>query len=411
MTHSVGKTMLVLSQVYAPDPAAVGQHVADAAEEMARRGWRVVVYTSARGYDDPSKHYPLREERNGVDIHRLPLSSFGKRSIGIRLLAQSLFLLQAVARGLFTTELRLVLVSTSPPFAGLGGCCIAYLRGAPLVWWVMDLNPDQMIAAHKIGRRSIPARVFDQINRLTLHKARDIVVLDRFMQERVLAKLPVPQKVHVIPPWPPDARLDFGPSTPSNFRAAHGLEDAFIVMYSGNHALQHPLTTLLDAATALEGEARITFVFIGSGAGKVAIEARIAAGARNLVSLPYQPLERLGESLSAADVHVVSMGDDMVGIVHPCKIYGALAVGRPILFFGPEHSHAGEIVARTKCGHILSHGDVSSTVHAIRQLMNLGEPHRRALGHLASTYARERCSRNELLRRFCDVLDKPQGQH
>lgn len=65
---------------------------------------------------------------------------------------------------------------------------------------------------------------------------------------------------------------------------------------------------------------------IGGGNGKKEVDDKIAAGARNILSLPYQPLEEIKFSLSAADVHVVSMGDDMVGIVHPCKVYGAMTV-------------------------------------------------------------------------------------
>ncbi|TVQ04833.1 MAG: hypothetical protein EA381_00070, partial [Planctomycetaceae bacterium] len=117
---------------------------------MAQRGWRVIVYTSARGYDDPSVRYPRRERLRGVDVRRLPLSSFGKRSIPIRLIAQASFLFQATLRGLLTRDFRLVMVSTSPPFAGLGGTLLSFFRRVPLVWWVMDLNPDQMIAAGKL---------------------------------------------------------------------------------------------------------------------------------------------------------------------------------------------------------------------------------------------------------------------
>jgi hypothetical protein len=46
------KTFVFLSQVYVPDPAAVGQHLADVAEELARAGQRVIVLTADRGYDD-----------------------------------------------------------------------------------------------------------------------------------------------------------------------------------------------------------------------------------------------------------------------------------------------------------------------------------------------------------------------
>ena len=66
-------TVLIITQVYVPDPASVGQHIADVAKEMVRRGWRVVVYTSARGYDDPSQRYPSRESLDGVDVRRLPV--------------------------------------------------------------------------------------------------------------------------------------------------------------------------------------------------------------------------------------------------------------------------------------------------------------------------------------------------
>ena len=59
-----------ITQVYVPDPNATGQHLADVAEELARRGHDVVVYTSNRGYDEPSKYYPSRETRQGVKIRR-----------------------------------------------------------------------------------------------------------------------------------------------------------------------------------------------------------------------------------------------------------------------------------------------------------------------------------------------------
>jgi colanic acid biosynthesis glycosyl transferase WcaI len=405
MTGTTVRTLLIISQVYPPDPAAVGQHVADAAQEMVRRGWQVIVYTSARGYDDPSKRYAAREQRNGVDVRRLPLSSFGKKSIAIRLLAQGLFMLQATAIGLWTRNVSLVLVSTSPPFAGLGGSIISFIRRVPLVWWVMDLNPDQMIAAGKIGPRAFPARVFDWINRLTMRRARDIVVLDRFMRDRVLAKMPVAEKVQVIPPWANEHQPAYSSPKPNAFRSEHGLEDAFIVMYSGNHAIQHPLDTLLDAAAQMENETRVRFMFVGGGAGKAAVEARIAAGAKNLISLPYQPLEHIGTSLSAADVHAVTMGDDMVGIIHPCKIYGAMAVGRPIVFIGPKQSHVSEIIAASRCGFTFRHGDVTGTVDAIYALMSVTASERTTMGARASAFAIANHSRKQLLAHLCSVLE------
>src|SRR6266536_2706940 len=111
------KTLLIITQVYVPDPAAVGQQISDAAAAMVRRGWRVVVLTSARGYEDPRTKYKKRQMLEGVEVIRLPLSSFGKSSIPVRLIAQSLFLLEAMLRALVIRDLRGILISTSPPAA------------------------------------------------------------------------------------------------------------------------------------------------------------------------------------------------------------------------------------------------------------------------------------------------------
>ena len=81
----MARTLLILSQVYVPDPASVGQHMHDVAAEMARRGFRVIVYTSERGYDDPSVSYPRHEMRDGVEIRRIPLASFGKKTVAHRI--------------------------------------------------------------------------------------------------------------------------------------------------------------------------------------------------------------------------------------------------------------------------------------------------------------------------------------
>ena len=81
---SKGRTVVIFSQVFVPDPASVGQHIYDVAVELVRRGFRVKVYTANRGYDDPTARYPSYEVREGVEIRRLPLSSFGKKSIATR---------------------------------------------------------------------------------------------------------------------------------------------------------------------------------------------------------------------------------------------------------------------------------------------------------------------------------------
>ena len=399
-------TFLIISQVYVPDPASVGQHVADAAAEMARRGYRVIVYASARGYDDPSKVYPSREIKDGVEIRRLALSSFGKGSIAVRLLAQWIFLLQATVRGLFTGGLCGLMVSTSPPFCGVAGVIISKLRGVPVKYWLMDLNPDQMVAMKILPAKSMPVRIFDMFNRWILRQASEVVVLDRFMGERIQKKVDVKHKTETMPPWPHEDKLENTSHSENHFRKQHVPEGKFVVMYSGNHSPANPIKTLLDAAERLQEDPKLLVMCIGGGGGKKEVEEKVAKGVKNIRSLPYQPFDQIRFSLSAADVHVVSIGNEVVGIVHPCKVYGAMAVSRPILLLGPSPSHVSDLIERHKIGWHVAHGDVDGAERVLREMMATPVAELQAMGKRAAEVVAGSLSKQELMRRFCDVLQR-----
>src|SRR4029079_11338516 len=109
---------------------------------------------------------------------------------------------------------------------------------------------------------------------------------------------------------------------------AHGLAGKFVVMYAGNHSPCHPLDCLLEAAEKLSSRADIAFGFVGGGSEQRKVEefARTRQ-LENILCLPYQPQEELSAVLSAADLHVVAMGEAFPGIVHPCKVYNILTIG------------------------------------------------------------------------------------
>jgi colanic acid biosynthesis glycosyl transferase WcaI len=408
MADDSRRVLLVISQVYVPDPAAVGQHMTDVAEEMVRRGWRVVVYTSRRGYDDPATIFPARELLQGVEVRRLPLSSFGKQSIPVRLFGQSLFMAQAVMRSLFMRRIDSVLVSTSPPFAGVGGAIVSLLRRAPLTWWVMDINPDQMITSGRLAATSLIARCFDAMNRFTLRSARRVIVLDRFMRDRILAKRAISDKIAAIGPWGHEDRLEPLPHDENPFRERHGLNGKIVVMYSGNHGFSTPVATLLKAAERLMSMRELTFVFIGGGVLKKDVDDFVSrVRPPNVLSLPYQPIEAIRYSLAAADVHVVSIANEAVGVVHSCKIYGAMAVGRPVLSLGPPASHANDIVVRERIGWSCEQGDVEGLVATLQSISRTPREEFEEMGSRAKQAVQDRYSRQKALDAVCDLIELP----
>jgi colanic acid biosynthesis glycosyl transferase WcaI len=399
------QTILIVSQVYPPDPTAVGQHIADVAERLASDGWRVVVFTASRGYDDPSVKYARRERRNGVDVRRLPLSSFGKTSISIRLIAGLLYCLQTAIRGAAFRHVAAVVVSTSPPFSNIFGVFLSWIHRAPLTWWVMDLNPDQMIQLGRLKPSSFAARVFDWLNRATLRRAQAVVVLDDYMKRRVEQKARPRGCLRVLPPWSHEQHLADIPHDANPFRSQHGLHGKLVVMYSGNHGLTNPLDTLLEAAEQLADEPRIVFVFIGGGVRKHVIEEHLRRHAStNILSLPYQPLSELQYSLAAADLHVVSVSQEAVGVSHSCKIYGAMSIGRPILALAPRESHVADILERWPCGWLCQHGAAAALVAKLREIAELLPQQLQATGAVGRDAVRAHLSPDRLITEFCDMV-------
>ena len=386
----------------------MGQHLHDAAAEIARRGHRVRVLTSSQGYHDPSARYSEREVRDGVEIKRLGLSSFGKKSIFTRVAGGLSFLAQAACRGLITPDIAGVLVSTSPPMAPAAAFFLKKLRRVPIIFWAMDVNPDQAVATGKFSARSPAVIAFDALNRLFLRNARAVVALDRFMADRLRKKYDLRDKIEVIPPWPLiDEDRPPVDHEDNRFREEHGLNGKFVAMYSGNFSIVNPVTTILQAAIELQDDPDFVFLFVGGGNGLSDMKSFIETHQpKNVRLLPYQPLESLHFSLSAADIHLVSMGDNMVGIVHPCKVYGAMAVGRPIFYLGPDPSHISDLIKTHKIGWHVNHGDVKKAVRYLREAKAKGPSLLKEMGEKARSAVRNDFARNRLRTQFCNVLER-----
>jgi glycosyltransferase involved in cell wall biosynthesis len=397
---------LVFSQVFVPDPAAVGQHFADVVVNMARRGHRVRVYCANRGFEDPSVKFPTRENLHGADVRRLPLSSFGKKSLVTRGLGTLSLLVQFVLIGLTVRNVAGIFFSTSPPFIGLACAIVSKLRGVPIAYWAMDLNPDQVFAMGKVKPASLAGRTLERTNRVILGTSKLIVPLDRFMADRIRTRGVPESKLMVLPPWPHEDHIEPVDPAANPFRLKHGLAGKFVVMYSGNHSPANPLRTLLDAAVRFKGDPELRFLFVGGGGGKKEVDAAIRDhGLTNAISLPYQPLADTKYSLPAADVHVVSLGNDMVGIIHPCKIYGAMAVGRPILFLGPRPSHVSDLLEEHRIGWHVSHGDVDACARAIELARSTPRDELDRMGDLARQVLHQDLGQDILCNRLCDRLE------
>ena len=363
--------ILLLNQCFYPDVVSTAQHLTDLATSLASRGHKVTVIASDRGYDDPSIRFKRRERWNGIDIIRIPAASFGKSSKWRRVLNFGSFMLLCSLRLLMLRRFDVVVALTSPPLISFLAALFVKLKGGSFCFWVMDLNPDEAIAAGWLEPTSATTRILERMLNYSLKIASSTIVLDRFMKERVVSKGIDASRVAIVPPWSHDDHVVYSITGREEFRRQYGLVDKFVVMYSGNHSPCHPLDTLLDAARALKEKANIAFCFVGGGSEQAKVRE---AGLSNARCLSYQPLNELSNSLSAADLHVVVMGEEFVGIVHPCKIYNILSIGAPVLYIGPDPSHVTDIASQHGRFFMSRHGDAETVVKAIAEAMQVSRP-------------------------------------
>jgi glycosyltransferase involved in cell wall biosynthesis len=363
--------VLLINQCFYPDVVSTAQHLTDFAVRLVEEGHEVTVIAGQRGYDDPEKRFPKRELWKGINIIRISSINPGKRSRWRRAVNFGSFIASCALRMATLKRFDCIVALTSPPLISFLAALFSRIRGGRYFFWVMDLNPDEAIAAGWLKNGSLTARALKAILGYSLTRAEKIIVLDRFMKQRITNKGIAEDKLSIIPPWSHDDAVKFDSTGRECFRIEHGLAGKFVVMYSGNHSPCHPLDTLLGAARELSARRDIIFCFVGGGSELSKVRAFVKEhGLENILTLPYQPIDKLAASLSAADLHVVVMGDPFVGIIHPCKIYNILLTGIPFLYIGPEESHVTEIAAKLedrKVAYFARHGEVGAAARNITE--------------------------------------------
>lgn len=339
-----------LNRVYPPAPGATGALLAELTPALVDRGWRVTVLTG------PAEGVPAREvSGDGVHVERVGAVPFTRESTWRRGLAYASLFPAFVARAVQIPAPDVLVTKTDPPMLKVLGPLLARLTDARAVHWAQDLYPEVAEGVGVIAEKGVLAQGMRCLSSWALRGHDHVVTVGRCMRDRLVDdRALASERVSVLPNWPP-AAVDPVSHDENPFRAEHGLEDRFVVMYSGNMGLAHPFDAVLDAAAHMqEDRPEVCFLFVGDGPRRSPLERTVRRrGLSNVRFLPFQPRERLAQSLSAADLHLVTMRPGLRGLVVPSKVYGALGAGRPVVFLGPPQSEAARLVRENDCGTVL----------------------------------------------------------
>lgn len=393
--------VVLLNQAFHPDVVATAQMGKDLADELVRRGHTVTAVASRSIYGEQGASLAARDEitvegaPRGADgrpgcirVVRVGQSFFGKGSLAARALDFGLFYIAATWRVLTLPRADVVVSFTTPPFIAMVGLAHRLVRGGKAVQWVMDLYPEVPIAFGVMKRGGVSAKAFGALARLLLRRSDMNVVLGRCMRDRVLALGAPADRLALIEVWSDLAVMPTAAREENAFRREWGVkDDEFLVMYSGNLGLGHDARTLCEAMALLKDRSDIRFIFVGSGKRKSEVEAFIRErGLAQASWKPYVPREKLGESLAAADAHLISLKEGMEGLIVPSKLFGVMAVARPGVFVGHPSSEIARVLEESGGGVCVREGDAAGLAKVIASLADdralarrMGEAGRAAL--------------------------------
>jgi colanic acid biosynthesis glycosyl transferase WcaI len=193
-----------------------------------------------------------------------------------------------------------------------------------------------------------------------------VTVLSDDLKDNLVDKGVPPAKVHMIPNFVDVQGVKPLPRE-NPYREQFGLQGKTVVMYAGNVGLSQSLDILLDTAAALAYDDSVVFVINGQGAQREALGKR-ARGMTNVRFIDMQPLERLGEVLAAADVHIVPLRRGLGAASVPSKVYSILAAARPFVASVDEGTELTRLAGSSGAGIAVPPDDAEALTKAVRRL-------------------------------------------
>lgn len=390
--------VLVLNQYYWPGVEATAQLLTELCEGLAADFDIEVVTGVLHGHEDQ----PTRDTRNNVEIVRVPSTSYERSKIFARTMNYVTYLSMALSRGMRASRPDVVLCMTDPPIIADIALLIARRYRTPLVVISQDVFPEIAVQLKRLENPALMG-VLRSLVSLYLRRADRVVAIGDTMRQRLEEKGAVPGRVRVIPNWVDTSRLR--PSDDGNrWATGVGLDGKFVVMHSGNVGHAQDLDSLVRSATFLRDLDDLRIAIIGMGARHaelVALSERLDVD--QVSFLYYQSRDVLPYSLSAADVHVVGLAAGLAGYVVPSRLYGILAVARPVIVAADPESETAQIIQAVGCGIVVPPGRPELLARAIRDAHD-GKYDLDAMGARGRAWVEREADRSVAVRRYRDLL-------
>jgi colanic acid biosynthesis glycosyl transferase WcaI len=397
--------VLIYSYNYHPEPIGIAPLMTELAEGLVQRGHEVRVitgmpnYPERKIYDEYKGKWYVTEERNGVTIQRSYVWVKPKPKLIDRLLLESSFVLSSFLQALRGWQPDVILLTVPPLPVCVPAALLGWFYNCPVVLNLQDILPEAAIHTGVLKNKHM-IRVFEGLEKFAYRTAHTIsVIADGFTDNLVSKGVPA-EKITCIPNWVDVNFIRPLPKKGNAFRSAYGLDDKFVVLYSGNIALTQGLETVVEAASRLRHVPEVVFVIVGEARALKRLQAHCQkCNADNVLLLPFQPREQLPEMLAAADVGLIVQKSNVISFNMPSKTQVLLASGRPVIASVPDVGTTARAIRQSGGGLVVSPEDPGALADAVLELY--ADPTQaEILGQRGRQFALDRYSFDQALNQY-----------
>ena len=401
--------LLVITPHFLPDTAPTGTIITELTQQWCEQGHEIHVITSLPWYEehkvaaDWKKGFIDRELHDSLRITRLHPFPFNKSSFFLRALGFLLFSLFTSAVSIFSRGPFDAVFCLSPPITfGTVGKIASKRHRCPLVLNIQDIFPDVAIETG-ILKSQLLIRLSKRLEVNSYKFSSVVTVLSEGMKENINRKLFEQKKMPAIEVIPNFAYTNFfALEEDESYKKENQLEGKNIVMYAGNLGHSQPLEIMVNAAKAHFDKENLIYVVNGSGV-KAEYVKEEAKKLNNLRFVDFQPLERLPNVLSSADIHLVMLKSGLGNLSVPSKIYNIFASGKPVVASVDSDTEIARVVRDAEAGFVVDPHDPSAFFKAI-ELLTDDYSLRKEMGTSAKRWAEKWHTSENISKKYTDLI-------